>query len=62
MDDLYTREHVEAVLRRAGIPSERRALILDKIDFPLDLQTLQAALADYDISHDSLINDLGGSP
>jgi hypothetical protein len=44
------------------VPDDRRNAILDKIDFPIDLHGLQVFLEDVGISHDGLIDRMGGSP
>jgi hypothetical protein len=59
---MYDREHVDSVLKRVGVPKDRRKAILDEIDFPIDLNALQAFLAPLGITHDALINRMGGSP
>jgi hypothetical protein len=59
---MYDRQHVDAVLKRFGIPQDQRNAILDGIHFPLDLDALQAVLAAHGITHDGLISGLGGSP
>jgi hypothetical protein len=62
MTQLYDRAHVELVLTRVGVPEERRNAILDEISFPLDLKALQVVLARQGITHDGLIDSMGGSP
>jgi len=62
MTELYDRAHVESVLRRAGVPKDRRNAILDEIRFPLDIGALQDFLAHEGITHDGLIDRMGGSP
>lgn len=62
MTQLYDRAHVELVLTRVGVPEERRNAILDEIHFPLDLKALQTVLARQGITHDGLIDRMGGSP
>ncbi|MGH8960449.1 MAG: hypothetical protein ACRDWT_04475 [Jatrophihabitantaceae bacterium] len=62
MNALYDREHVDSVLTRVGVPKNRRTVILDQIQFPIDLNRLQALLAPLGITHDALINRMGGSP
>ncbi|MGH3521466.1 MAG: hypothetical protein ACRDU4_01255 [Mycobacterium sp.] len=42
MNALYDREHVDSVLTRVGVPKNRRTVILDQIQFPIDLNRLQA--------------------
>jgi hypothetical protein len=61
VNELYDRQSVESVLKRVGMPEDRRNVILDGIDFPIDLDALQAFLAPLGITHDSLINRMGGS-
>jgi hypothetical protein len=62
MNPMYQREHVDSVLRRVGMPEDRRNALLDEIHFPLDLGGLQALLAPLGITHDDLIDRMGGSP
>jgi hypothetical protein len=62
MTELYDRTHVESVLRRAGVPKDRRDELLNEIHFPLDLAALQDLLARQGITHDGLIDRMGGSP
>ena len=59
---MYDRQHVESVLTRVGVPADQRAAILDEIHFPIPLDALQALLAPLGITHDALINRMGGSP
>ena len=62
MNDMYDRAHVESVLKRVGAPAERRNAILDEIRFPVTLEELQTLLAPFGITHDHLIDRMGGSP
>ncbi|HKC29332.1 MAG TPA: hypothetical protein VKB75_15060 [Jatrophihabitans sp.] len=62
MNELYDRQHVESVLRRVGVPTDRRNAILDEIHFPIDLDALQAFLAPLGITRDALVSRMGGSP
>jgi len=62
MNEMYDRRHAESILRRVGVPDGRRAEILDSIDFPIDLNTLQAVVEPLGIEHDALIDRMGGSP
>jgi hypothetical protein len=62
VNDTYDRHQVESVLKRVGLPTDRRNAILDEIDFPIHLDALQASLAPLGITHDALISSLGGSP
>lgn len=62
MTQTYDRHHVESVLRRVGLPPERRSEILAELDFPIELPALQAFLAPFGITHDALISHMGGSP
>jgi hypothetical protein len=59
---MYDRQHVDSVLKRVGLPEDRRDAILDEIQFPIDLNALQTFLAPLSITHDALINRMGGSP
>jgi hypothetical protein len=62
MNAMYDRQHVESVLTRVGLPKDRRDAILDQIHFPIDLNALQALLAPQGITHEALVNRMGGSP
>ena len=62
MSGMYDRQHVDAVLQRSGVPTDRRNAILDEMRFPIDLDRLQALLQKHGITHDGLISRLGGSP
>lgn len=62
MTDMYDRDHVDGVLRRGGMPKDRRDAILSEIHFPVDLNALQGVLARLGITHDGLIDRMGGSP
>jgi hypothetical protein len=62
VNQTYDRQHVESVLTRVGVPTDRRNAILDEIHFPVDLGTLQAILAPLGITHDVLVSRMGGSP
>jgi hypothetical protein len=59
---MYDRQHVDSVLKRSGVPTDRRNVILDEIPFPIDLTALQAFLSTHGITHDGLISRMGGSP
>ena len=62
MDGMYDRDHVKAVLTRSGLPDDERDEILDEIQFPIDLPSLQRILARFDITHVALMDQMGGSP
>jgi hypothetical protein len=62
MNEMYDRENVDAVLRNIGMPKDRRNAILDEIQFPIDLDALQAVFEPLGITHDALISRMGGSP
>jgi hypothetical protein len=59
---MYDRQHVDSVLKRAGVPEVQRNVILDEIRFPIHLDALQVFLAARGITHDGLISGIGGSP
>jgi hypothetical protein len=59
---MYDRQYVESVLKRVGVPKDRRNAILDEIHFPIDLDALQAFVQPLGITHDDLISRMGGSP
>jgi hypothetical protein len=62
MKDMYDRDEVDSVLRRAGMPDDRRAALLSEIRFPIPRDALQDILAPLGITHDGLISRMGGSP
>lgn len=62
MNKMYDRQQVEAVLERVGVPQDRRSAILEEIRFPISLPALQALLVPHGITHDRLIDRMGGSP
>jgi hypothetical protein len=62
VNEMYDRPHVDSVLKRVGVPQDRRNTILDEIHFPIDLDGLQALLAPLGITHDGLVHRMGGSP
>jgi hypothetical protein len=62
MNAMYDRENVDSVLKRVGMPKDRREAILAEIHFPVDLNELASFLAQFGITHDALINRMGGSP
>jgi hypothetical protein len=62
MDAMYDRQHVDSVLERVGVEKDQRDEILNEIDFPIEFHALQALLAPYGITHDALVNRMGGSP
>jgi hypothetical protein len=62
VNEMYDRQHVDSVLNRIGVPTDRRNAILDEIRFPIDLDALQAFLVAHGITHDGLISRMGGSP
>ena len=62
MNMIYEKQHVDSVLKRVGVPDDRRAAILDEIDFPIELNALQALLEPLGITRDALVSRMGGSP
>lgn len=62
MNGMYDRQKVESVLKRVGVPTDRRNAMLDEIHFPIDLDALQAFLAPLGLTRDALIDRMGGSP
>lgn len=62
MNEMYDRQRVDAVLERVGMPKDRRNAILEEIHFPIPLHALQALLAPHGVTHDHLIDRMGGSP
>jgi hypothetical protein len=62
MNAMYDRQHVDSVLKRVGVPKDRRNAMLDEIRFPVDLDALQEFLAPLGFTRDGLIDRMGGSP
>lgn len=62
MDVIYDKQHVDSVLKRVGVPDDRRTAILDEIQFPIELNALQAFLEPLGITRDALVSRMGGSP
>jgi hypothetical protein len=59
---MYDRQHVDSVLKRVGVPQDRRNAILEEMHFPIGFDALQTFLAVRGITHDGLISRMGGSP
>jgi len=62
MTDVYDRHHVDSVLRHAGVPEDQRIQILARVEFPISLNEVLALLAPFGLTHDSLVDRMGGSP
>lgn len=62
MNERYSWEHVDAILRRVGTPADVRETIMRQLKFPVEQAALRTFLISFGITHDSLINSLGGSP
>jgi hypothetical protein len=62
VNEMYDRKHVDSVLKRVGMETDRRNAILDEIQFPIDVDALQALFGPLGITHDTLISGMGGSP
>jgi hypothetical protein len=56
-----TREHIVALLRRAGLGAQAEDITADLPD-PVDIDQATAHLASYGINKDQLMSLLGGSP
>jgi hypothetical protein len=57
-----TKAEAFKVLRRVGIPEEIIATIGIELSDPIDLDRDQAVLGRYGITHQYLIDRMGGSP
>ena len=62
VNETYDRPHVDSVLRRIGMSQEHRDALLDGIRFPIDADELGALLLPLGITHDAVIDHMGGSP
>jgi hypothetical protein len=62
MDVMVSREHAESVLKHVGVPKDRLNEILDGIDFPMDRDELLTILQTRGVTHDGLVDRMGGSP
>jgi hypothetical protein len=58
----YDRKHVDSVLERTGVATDDRNAMLDEIHFPIDKDALREILAPLGITHDALVDRMGGSP
>jgi hypothetical protein len=54
-----SRKHVEEVLARVGIATDEREDLLDRIDYPADINEVMRVLG---LTRDDLISNMGGSP
>lgn len=59
---IFSREQAIAILNRIGIREGEADRLLKGLTFPITLTELQEHLAQYGITHDSLMSDFGGSP
>ncbi len=57
-----SREHVEHILRRAGLNEDQIAAALDGVEFPSPLSKMLPRLLERGISPTMLTDRLGGSP
>jgi hypothetical protein len=61
-DKLITKDRARKVLRRAGIPAAQIEEMLAQLPDPFDIESAQPVYARYGLSHEQLINRMGGSP
>lgn len=59
MTQRVSREHVEKVLARVGIATDERQAMLNRLDYPADVNDVMRLLG---LTHDQLTNMMGGSP
>jgi hypothetical protein len=59
MVEKVSREHVEEVLARVGLATDARKDLLSRIDYPADIDEVARVLG---LTHDDLLNRMGGSP
>jgi hypothetical protein len=60
--DLRSKAEVLAVLRRAGVPEQTVQQLNAALEDPVDLRRDDALLASFGVTHDNLIDRMGGSP
>jgi hypothetical protein len=58
----YRKEHVLAVLRRAGIPEETLDEIERTLPDPVDAIAIGNLLGPFGITHDFILSRMGASP
>ena len=61
-DKLITKDRARKVLQRAGIPAAQIDEMLAQLPDPFDIARAQPVYARYGLSHEQLINRMGGSP
>jgi hypothetical protein len=59
MAERVSREHVEQVLARVGMPIDERQELLDRIDYPADVDEIMRV---FGLTRDDLVSRMGGSP
>jgi hypothetical protein len=59
MADLVSREHVEDVLARVGVSADKRQELLDRLEYPADVNEVMRVLG---VTRDELVSRMGGSP
>lgn len=59
MAERVTREHVEQVLARVGMSVDERQKLLDRIDYPADINEIMRV---FGLTRDDLVSRMGGSP
>jgi hypothetical protein len=59
MAERVSREHVEQVLARVGIPIDQRQELLDRVDYPADVNEVMRV---FGLTRDDLVSRMGGSP
>jgi hypothetical protein len=59
MAERISRKHVEQVLARVGIALDEREELLDRIDYPAEINDVMRVLG---LTHDQLTSQMGGSP
>ncbi len=59
MAQKVSRAHVEAVLARVGVATDKRRELLDRLDYPADINDVMRVLG---LTYDDLVSHMGGSP
>jgi hypothetical protein len=59
MAEQVSRQHVEEVLARVGVATDKRRELLDRLEYPADINVVMRVLG---LTRDDLVSHMGGSP
>jgi hypothetical protein len=59
MVEKVSRKHVQEVLARVGLATDERKELLDRIDYPADINEVARVLG---LTYGDLVDRMGGSP